>query len=89
MHANNVGTITENHNFLDLDRHLPGKDIIIGDRCWIGMKRVVLPGVILGEGTIVGAGAIVTKSFIDGNCVVAGNPAKVIKIICDKNSWNK
>jgi acetyltransferase-like isoleucine patch superfamily enzyme len=38
-----------------------------------------LPGVIIGDKTIVGAGAVVTKSFIEGNCVVAGNPAKLVK----------
>jgi acetyltransferase-like isoleucine patch superfamily enzyme len=38
----------------------------------------ILPGVTLGDYTIVGAGSIVTKSFKDGYCVVAGNPARVI-----------
>ncbi|MNL61911.1 putative acetyltransferase [compost metagenome] len=40
---------------------------------------MVLPGVQLGEFTIVGAGAVVTKSFTEGYCVIAGNPARVIK----------
>ena len=42
---------------------------------------VILPGVHLGPRTIVGAGSIVTKSFPDGFCVIAGNPAKLIKRI--------
>ena len=33
----------------------------------------------LGNYTIVGAGAVVTKSFEEGYCVIAGNPAKIIK----------
>ena len=39
------------------------------------MNSVILPGVVLGDRTIVGAGSVVTKSFSQGNCVVAGNPA--------------
>ena len=45
------------------------------------MNPVLLPGVILGDNTIVGAGSIETKSFPDGHCVIAGNPAKFIKHI--------
>lgn len=78
--AKNVGIITSNHDIMDLDKHLPGKDIIIGERCWIGMNSVILPGVILGSGTVVGAGSIVTHSFTQGDCVIAGNPAKIIKL---------
>ena len=58
---------------------MPGKDIIIGKKCWIGMNSVILPGVVLGDHTIVGAGAVVTKSFVDGNCVIGGNPARIIR----------
>ena len=43
------------------------------------MNSVILPGVTLGNHTIVGAGSIVTKSFSEGNCIIAGNPAKKIR----------
>ena len=79
--APNVGIITSNHNFSDLFAHDSPKDVFIGDNCWIGMNSVVLPGVTLGNKTIVGAGSVVTHSFPDGNCVIAGNPAKIIKLI--------
>ena len=52
--------------------------IKIGDHCFIGAKSILLPGVVLGERTIVGAGSVVTKSFPQGNIVIAGNPAKEI-----------
>jgi len=77
--AQNVGIITGNHDFNDLSEHSPGKDVRIGNKCWIGMNSVLLPGVELGDHTIVGAGSIVTKSFLEGNCVIGGNPAKIIK----------
>jgi acetyltransferase-like isoleucine patch superfamily enzyme len=43
------------------------------------MNSVIHPGDKLGPHTTVGAGSIVTKSFEDGYCVIAGNPAKLIK----------
>jgi len=83
--APNVGLITANHDVNDLDSHSKSKPIVLGDRCWIGMNSVVLPGVRLGSNTIVGAGSIVTKSFEQGNCIIAGNPAKVIRYLDTEN----
>ncbi len=77
--AANVGIITANHDLQNLEKHMSGKDVTIGEKCWIGMNSVILPGVTLGEGTVVGAGSIVTKSFPEGHCVIAGNPAKLIR----------
>lgn len=79
--APNVGLITTNHDIHNLDKHSQGKDINIGEKCWIGMNSVLLPGVTIGNNTIVGAGSVVTKSFEQGNCVIAGNPARKIKEI--------
>ena len=77
--APNVGIITANHQLNDLDVHADGEDVIIGEKCWIGMNSVILPGVKLGDHTIVAAGAVVTKSFPQGHIVVAGVPARIIK----------
>ena len=77
--APNVGLITANHEMGALDEHAQGRDIVIGERCWIGMNAVILPGVTLGSDTIVAAGAVVTKSFPEGGVVLGGIPAKIIR----------
>jgi acetyltransferase-like isoleucine patch superfamily enzyme len=74
----NVGIISANHDLIDNAIVLTAPPISIGKFCWIGMNAVILPGVQLGDFTIVGAGAIVSRSFPDGYCVIAGNPAKII-----------
>lgn len=53
-------------------------EVVIGDRAWIGFKASILKGVVVGEGAVVAAGAVVTKD-VPARCVVAGNPATVIK----------
>lgn len=52
--------------------------INIGNRCFLGMNVVVLPGVTLADNCIVGAGSVVTRSFLEPGSVIAGNPAKKI-----------
>lgn len=53
-------------------------DTKIGDRCFIGTRSIILPGVIIGNEVIVAAGSVVTKNVPD-NCIVAGNPATIIR----------
>lgn len=77
--ASGVGIVTANHDPSDPEKHLPGRDVTLGEGCWLGMNAVVLPGVTLGPHTVVGAGAVVTKSFPEGYCVLAGNPAEKIR----------
>jgi acetyltransferase-like isoleucine patch superfamily enzyme len=79
--APNVGIITTNHDIRDVSKHVEGKDVVLGEKCWIGMNSVILPGVNLGKNTVVAAGAVVTKSFLEGNCIIGGVPAKLLKII--------
>lgn len=75
----NVGIISANHDLFDNSKHSTTRPIKIGKNCWVGMNAVILPEVELGDFTIVGANAVVTDSFPEGYCVIAGNPAKVVK----------
>lgn len=54
--------------------------VIIGDNVWIGESVSIMPGVTIGKNSIIGANSVVTKD-IPANCVAAGIPAKVIKIL--------
>lgn len=60
----------------------PGKvaPIIIEDNVFIGARSIILKGVTIGMNSVVGAGSVVVKSF-PPNCVLGGNPAKIIKSI--------
>lgn len=89
----NVGIISANHDLIDNSLYISAAPISIGRFCWIGMNATILPSVQLGDFTIVGAGSVVSKSFIEGYCVIAGNPAKIIKHLdketCDQFSKSK
>ena len=52
--------------------------IVIKDYAWISFGAIILKGVTIGEGAIVAAGSVVVNSVPD-YCVVAGNPAVVVK----------
>ena len=54
--------------------------VIIEDDVWIGAGAIVLPGVTLGKKSIVAAGSVVTKNVPQG-VVVAGNPARIIRVL--------
>jgi len=53
-------------------------DVRIGERCFIAVGAIILPGITIGNEVIVGAGAVVTKD-VPSNCIVAGNPATIIR----------
>jgi maltose O-acetyltransferase len=56
------------------------KPVVIEDNVWIGGSAILLPGVTIGRNAVVGAGAVVPRD-VAANTVVAGNPARVIRVI--------
>ena len=74
-----VSIISMNHDIYMYDNFIENQPIEIGRDCWLATNSVILPAVKLGPHTIVAAGAVVTKSFPEGNQILAGNPAIVIK----------
>lgn len=59
--------------------------VIVEDNVMIGANAVILEGVRVGEGSVVAAGSVVTQNVPAGS-VVAGSPAKVIKMKDEKTS---
>lgn len=49
----------------------------IGDNVFIGMRSTILKGVTIGDNVVIGANSLISKDVPD-NCVVAGNPQRVV-----------
>lgn len=52
----------------------------ICDDVFIGARSIILKGVTIGERSVVGAGSVVSKD-VPPDCIVAGNPAKVVRFL--------
>ena len=59
------------------------KPVTIGDNVLIGANAVVIEGVSVGNGAVVAAGAVVTWD-VPENAVVAGVPARIVKMKDEK-----
>lgn len=57
---------------------LKTKPVVIGKNVFIGCNSIILKGTVLGDNCVVGAGSVVSGQFESG-CVIAGNPARVVK----------
>ncbi|MEU6078098.1 CatB-related O-acetyltransferase [Micromonospora sp. NPDC047074] len=55
------------------------RGVTIGDDVWVGTRAIILQGVTVGRGAVIGAGAVVTRS-VPPYAIVAGNPARVIRL---------
>ena len=91
--ASNILISSENHSVNPEDKRyysaqpLVCDSVRIGEGCWIGERVCILPGITIGKKCVVGAGSIVTKNIPD-YCMVAGSPAKVIKVYdFEKHAW--
>ena len=95
--SNNVTIIDSlTHPLSPIDRHYQFRQIFttghpkkislddmpirILEDAWIAMGATILRGVTVGKGAIVGASSVVTSDVPD-YAVVAGNPARVIRIL--------
>ena len=70
-------------------RKLISKSIKIENNVWVGENSVIQMGVTVGYGSIIAANSVVTKD-VAAKSMVAGAPAKVIKIYNDEHKeWKK
>jgi acetyltransferase-like isoleucine patch superfamily enzyme len=82
--ADRVMLIDFDHGVVEVDRpiRLQGiykRDVRVGHNVWIGYGACVLRGVTIGDNSIVGTSAVVTRD-VPENAVVAGSPARVIRM---------
>jgi acetyltransferase-like isoleucine patch superfamily enzyme len=54
---------------------------------WIGSGAIVLPGVTIGKGAVVGAQSVVADN-VDPLHVVAGQPARTIRVLTPPARWS-
>lgn len=72
----------DKHSIIDTasgQRINPARDVRIADRVWIGRDVQILKGTVLHPESVVGACSLVSRAFEEGQCVVAGVPAKIVK----------
>ncbi len=76
-------TIIDNdfHQLRDAENNWinPPAAIAIGERAWIGFGATIAKDTRLAPGTVIGAGAVVRGEFNDPNCVLSGNPARLVR----------
>lgn len=53
-------------------------DTWVGKECNIGARSIIMPGVKIGDNCVVAAASVVMKD-VPANCVVVGNPARIIE----------
>lgn len=59
------------------------KPVTVGDNVLIGANAVIIEGTTVGNGAVIAAGAVVTQD-VPENAVVAGVPARIIKMKDDQ-----
>jgi acetyltransferase-like isoleucine patch superfamily enzyme len=75
-------------DFHDLrpDRRRAGQprmgSVELGENVFVGDRVLILKGVSIGSDSVIGAGSVVTSS-IPAGVIAAGNPAHVIRPLCD------
>jgi serine O-acetyltransferase len=52
----------------------------IGSDVTVGAQVVIIGGITIGDHVVIGAGSVIVKD-VPSNCVVAGNPAKILRRI--------
>ena len=82
--ADRVMLIDFDHGMVEVERPIRvqgiyKRDVRVGHNVWIGYGACVLRGVTIGDNSIVGTSAVVTRD-VPENAVVAGSPARVIRM---------
>lgn len=81
--SNNIEIHTSDYHKIisanNSERINPDKDIIIGDKVWIGLGATILKGTYIADNSIIGAKSLCSGTYSEKNTILAGIPAKAIK----------
>lgn len=71
----------DGHTIFDANKEVLNysKDVIIGNKVWIGHKAEILKGTVIQDNSVIGACSVVNKAFSESNVIIAGQPAKIVK----------
>ena len=77
-HAHDSFNINSDNDYLPFSNYAFATPLKIGKNTSIGSRSIILPGVgEIGENVMISAGSVVREK-VPSNCIVAGNPAKII-----------
>ena len=68
----------EGRRFCNDPLKIASAPVRIGRNVFVGARSIIMKGVTIGENAVVGAGSVVACD-IPANCVVAGNPLRVVR----------
>lgn len=77
------------HSILDKDGEPVNyaDDVYIGKHVWVCQNSLILKGTHVADNSVIGALSLVNKKFLEGNVIIAGNPAKIVK--SGIGGWNR
>lgn len=80
--------LDEDFHHIDYEDRKPAgaKGITIGEHVWIGARSTIHQGTVIADGCVVAANSVVRGLFTQPNCLLGGNPAKVIR---ENISWHR
>jgi acetyltransferase-like isoleucine patch superfamily enzyme len=82
--ADRVMLIDFDHGVAEVERPIRAqgiykRDVRVGHNVWMGYGACILRGVSIGDNSVIGTSSVVTKE-VPANAVVAGAPARVIRM---------
>lgn len=79
---------TDFHNviFDKSEKSGSGGSIIVGSKVWIGSRCTLLKGTQIPDNCVIGAGSLLNNKYLEGDSIIAGVPARMIKKIV---GWEK
>ena len=91
MFSENIVILGDNHAVIDyqtrqvINNQSNDKLTVIGDHVWVGGGVVLTKNANVSNDCIIAFASVVTKKFDEEHCIIAGNPAKIVKTGI---SWN-